>query len=98
VNDRPLPSNRHFLARCTPAGLPSARLTAGSCAALRAHDWPGNVRELENAIRRAVHLCEGTAIDVKHLGLPVGTVSATSSAESTDELKPYSTAKREVVQ
>jgi two-component system response regulator HydG len=27
------------------------------------HRWPGNVRELENAIERAVVLCEGTSID-----------------------------------
>ena len=32
-------------------------------AKLLAHRWPGNVRELENAIERAVVLCEGTQID-----------------------------------
>ncbi len=34
---------------------------------IRAHRWPGNVRELENAIERAVVLCEGTAILEEHL-------------------------------
>jgi two-component system response regulator HydG len=30
---------------------------------IRAHRWPGNVRELENAIERAVVLCESDCID-----------------------------------
>ena len=31
------------------------------------HRWPGNVRALENAIERAVVLCEGSQIDAKDL-------------------------------
>ena len=31
------------------------------------HRWPGNVRELENAVERAVVMCEGTQIDAEDL-------------------------------
>src|SRR5689334_16677853 len=34
---------------------------------LSAHDWPGNVRELENAIERAVGLCEEEVISTADL-------------------------------
>jgi two-component system response regulator HydG len=40
-----------------------------------AHKWPGNVRALENAIERAVVLCEGTKIDDEDL--PFDTVPET---------------------
>ncbi len=41
--------------------------TARAKTKLRSHHWPGNVRELENAIERAVVMCEGTLIDADHL-------------------------------
>lgn len=34
---------------------------------MTAHDWPGNVRELENAIFRAVLLCDHDRIRLEHL-------------------------------
>ncbi len=34
-------------------------------AMLKVHDWPGNVRQLENAIFRAVVLCDGEVLEVR---------------------------------
>jgi DNA-binding NtrC family response regulator len=48
------------------------KLLALSLAALddlKVYSWPGNVRELQNCIERAVILCDGDAIQPRHLNL-----------------------------
>jgi two-component system response regulator HydG len=40
-----------------------------------AHSWPGNVRELQNAIERAVVLCEGSIVESDDLPTDVAPVS-----------------------
>ena len=44
-------------------------LSLSSLDALKAYQWPGNVRELQNCIERAVILCDGDAIEPRHLNL-----------------------------
>ncbi len=44
-------------------------LTEQSMQAIMAYDWPGNVRELENAIERALILCDGQFISPELLAL-----------------------------
>ncbi|WP_437980681.1 sigma-54-dependent transcriptional regulator [Sorangium sp. So ce117] len=44
-------------------------------AKLIAHRWPGNVRELENAIERAVVLCDDARIDAEHLPIDAAPVA-----------------------
>ena len=39
--------------------------------AIRHYNWPGNVRELENAIERAVILCESAEISAELLGIDI---------------------------
>jgi two-component system response regulator HydG len=48
---------------------PITGFTNEALAVLRVHGWPGNVRELENAVERAVVLCQGTEIDAHDLSL-----------------------------
>lgn len=62
----------HFLRRF--AGENKKRIDGYSDRArakLLAHRWPGNVRELENAIERAVVLCEDTILDEGDLPIDV---------------------------
>jgi two-component system response regulator HydG len=48
---------------------------------IRSHRWPGNVRELENAIERAVVLCEGDRIEDGHLPQTAATSSVLGGIE-----------------
>jgi DNA-binding NtrC family response regulator len=38
--------------------------------ALAEYHWPGNIRELRNRLLRGLTLCEGSEIQLQHLGLP----------------------------
>jgi DNA-binding NtrC family response regulator len=50
-----------------------------------AHDWPGNVRELENAIERAMALCEGNVIQAADLPPSLAGKAAQSGAAPAPE-------------
>jgi DNA-binding NtrC family response regulator len=76
----------HFVARCAARmGRARPTLSPEALAVLQAHSWPGNVRELENAIERALILCEGRSIEARHLGAlerssPALTIRETSAS------------------
>jgi two-component system response regulator AtoC len=49
----------HFASRqAALLGQPEPRISDEAMAKLLGHDWPGNVRELENALARAVAMCQ----------------------------------------
>jgi DNA-binding NtrC family response regulator len=62
---------RHFAARfgSEQKRRNPVRISAEAQKSLTDYAWPGNVRELENAIERAVILCEGGEILPVHLSL-----------------------------
>ena len=60
---------------------------------IRTYDWPGNVRELQNAIERAVLLCNAERIGVEHLSVkltsaeePIPNIGDWVSIEKIEEM------------
>ena len=74
---------------CRRLNCPALVFTPGALAALRAHHWPGNVRELENAIERAVILCEGEAITPELLALQAAGPAGANGSRSGESLEDY---------
>jgi len=61
-----------FLARqSAKAGRDDLRFGPDAEQAIRQYSWPGNVRELENAVERAVILCENPEISADLLGIDI---------------------------
>jgi DNA-binding NtrC family response regulator len=61
---------RFLLAKaCQRINRAALRFSDAAIAAIAAYQWPGNVRELENAIERAVILCEGEQISPQLLAI-----------------------------
>ncbi|MEG5266541.1 sigma-54 dependent transcriptional regulator [Pseudomonas sp. JDS28PS106] len=63
---------RAFLARQSlKAGRTDLKFGPDAEQAIRHYSWPGNVRELENAVERAVILCENPEITADLLGIDI---------------------------
>lgn len=60
--DIPALVNRFVARFAAEERRPVRGCTPEAMALLVSHDWPGNVRQLENAVFRAVVLCEGTEL------------------------------------
>lgn len=81
VEDIPLLANAILARLADQNGLEQVPvLDADALAQLRAHPFPGNVRELENALERAITLCDGVRIGAADLQLRSdATASGTSN-------------------
>ena len=93
LRDRPedlLPLARHFLDRYASDFKKKVEgFSPDAVRKLRSYSWPGNVRELQNAIERAVLLCEGPLIGTAELTLESGAVAGSeiSGGEGTLNLE-----------
>ena len=73
----------HYGKRYNKVGL----LLLGEAAEkLKAHSWEGNIRELQNAIEKAVIMCEGDIIKPEHIELHATTRPATE-AQTLEEME-----------
>ncbi|TAM46536.1 MAG: sigma-54-dependent Fis family transcriptional regulator [Gammaproteobacteria bacterium] len=67
---------------CRRLNRPPLAFTPGAIQAILAHRWPGNVRELENAIERAVILCDGDNITPALLAIDAEAPEAAAIGEA----------------
>ena len=83
----------HFLDRyAVEHGKHVKRISTPAIDMLMAYHWPGNVRELENAIERAVLVCDGSVIHAHDLppALQTGEASGTvMSLSLSDAVETY---------
>jgi len=63
---------------------PSMEMTPGALDAISAYAWPGNVRELENAMERAVILCDGNQISEELLAIDTPQAGAGASGSGVE--------------
>jgi Nif-specific regulatory protein len=73
----------HFLEKASVAnGKHIKRISTPAIDMLMAYHWPGNVRELENAIERAVVVCDGQVVHAHHLPPTLQTAASSGAAMS----------------
>ena len=74
----------HFVEKvASTQGKDVRRISTSAIDMLAAYHWPGNVRELENAIERAVLVCEGGVIHAHHLPPSLQTAEVSGTLPGT---------------
>ncbi len=73
---------------------PELRLSERAIAAITHYEWPGNVRELENALERAVILCDTGVIEPELLAIDTGKTPQPAPTAAADETDTDTTLER----
>ena len=74
------------------------RISTSAIDMLAAYHWPGNVRELENAIERAVLVCEGGVIHAHHLPPSLQTAEVSGTLPGTGLGEAVAAFERDLLQ
>ena len=65
---------------------------------LMAYHWPGNVRELQNALERAVLVCDGNVVHAHHLPPTLQTAEASGTIATTSLADAVTSYERDLIQ
>jgi two-component system response regulator HydG len=80
----------HLTKLCVDFKKPNLHFSPKAIQAITTYQWPGNVRELNNAVERAVILCDEDEIDYELLNIDIELINVTkmASANSAQKAQP----------
>jgi DNA-binding NtrC family response regulator len=72
---------------CVDFNKPNLHFSPKAIQAITTYQWPGNVRELNNAVERAVILCDEDEIDYELLNIDIELINVTKMASANSAQK-----------
>jgi len=89
----------HFLEKFSRAhGRSIRRISTPAIDMLASYHWPGNVRELENALERAVLVCDGQVLHAHHLPPSLQTAEASGTVVGVSLKDALGAYERDLIQ
>jgi Nif-specific regulatory protein len=74
------------------------RISTPAIDMLMSYHWPGNVRELENAMERAVLICDGTVIHAHHLPPTLQTAESSGTVVKVSLAEAIASYEKDLIQ
>jgi Nif-specific regulatory protein len=74
------------------------RISTPAIDMLMSYHWPGNVRELENAMERAVLICDGTVIHAHHLPPTLQTAESSGTVVKVSLAEAITSYEKDLIQ